>query len=124
MEGEPVVILLRFAVALCLGLGACTYSSETAPQSGPATIGVSISYSVYTECGFRLSLFDLDGSLWTPVDVDPAEMTRVPAGFESPDDEGTITLMSPERAEYRSSQGRVLVLARHEGNLEQPSGCS
>lgn len=117
-------LILRIAVVLYLGLGGCTYSSETAPHSEPATIGVPIEYSLDTDCGLRLSLFDLDGSLWMPLDVDPAEMNRTPAGFYGPHDEGTITLISPDRAEYRSSQGRVLVLVRHDGNLVQQSECS
>jgi hypothetical protein len=122
----PVSITLRVnrilgpgpALALATGLlfSGCSYSAVTGPHSGPAKIGESDTHFFYTKCGLGETLFDIDGSLWQPVGIDLAE-ERPPAGVGSPDDEGTLTLVAPDRAEFRSSQGRVFVLERRPGDL-------
>lgn len=101
----------------------CTFSSVATPHSTPAIVGESIAWSIYTECGLKYSIFDLDGSLWVPVDVGPEEMERTPSGLARPDDAGTLTLLSQDRAEYRSYTGRSLILARHSGDLMLEGGC-
>lgn len=111
------------SVAFLLLVGACTYTSIVTPKSEPTSVGTSAEYTVYVGCGLRQSVFDLDGSLWVPVGVSSEDMSRTPAGFEAPDDTGMLTLVARNRAEFLSSQGRLIVLDRHEGNLEIDGRC-
>jgi hypothetical protein len=105
------------AVALLLTIG-CTYSSVYAPLSSPAAVGDWVEYIVSTSCGLDWMSFDIDGSLWVPVSIDPADREGTPAGFAPDNDVGTLTFISEETAEYRSSQGRVIPLKRLPGNFE------
>jgi hypothetical protein len=114
---------MRRLLALMTLLVACTYVSIETPKSQRTSIGASVEYTVYVGCGLRQSLFDLDGSLWVPVGVTDDDLTRVPTGFQAPDDAGILTLVTRDRAQYESSQGRTIELTRHEGSLEIPSGC-
>ena len=115
--------MIRLSLALAVLVAACTFVSVVTPKSGPASVGSSAPYTVYVGCGLRQSLFDLDGSLWVPIGVSNEDFTKTPSGFVGPDDAGTLSLVAPDKAEYRSSQGRVIELVRHAGNLEIPSGC-
>jgi hypothetical protein len=117
LRASAIIILLLAQVG-------CTYSSVETAHSMPATVGESITWSIYTECGLKYSIFDLDGSLWVPVDVSPEEMERTPSGLARPDDAGTLTLISEDRAEYRSYTGRSFTLARHAGDLTLEGGCT
>jgi hypothetical protein len=112
---RAIVVALILTV-LAGSLVGCTFTSVYKPHSGPAEIGVPVKDSFFTECGLHQTVFDLDGSLWVPVDVDPNEQ-RALDGVETPVDMGTLTLVAPDRAEYRSSSGRVFTLARREGDL-------
>lgn len=95
-------------------LGACSYSSEYVAQSGPATVGDVIEYQVNTVCGLGQSVFDLDGSLWAPLDIDTTDLGP-PDGVDAPTDVGTLTLVAADRAVYRSSSGREFALTRRQG---------
>jgi hypothetical protein len=92
------------------------------PHSSPAGAGDTVSYTVYTTCGLDAMAFDIDGSLWVPATIDPADRPGTPSGFAGPDDVGTLTLVSDQAAEYRSSRGRVISLRRLSGNFES-EGC-
>jgi hypothetical protein len=109
--------LLAVAITLLLAQ-ACTYSSVYAPHPSPAQIGESVAYTVGTRCGLDSMAFDIDGSLWVPVSIEAADREGTPAGFARDDDVGTLTLVSDEAAEYRSSGGRVIQLRRLAGNFE------
>jgi hypothetical protein len=115
---------MRRFVAILMLVAACSYSSIFTPKSEPTAIGTTVTYTVYVGCGLRHSLFDLDHSLWVPIDVSGEDLTKPPSGFDSPDDTGTLSLVASNKAEYRSSHGRRIKLVRHEGNLEIESGCN
>jgi hypothetical protein len=114
---------MRRTLALAALVAACTFVSVVTPTSESASVGTSAPYTVYVECGLRHSVFDLDGSLWVPTGVTNEDVTTTPSGFLAPDDTGILSLVAPDKAQYRSSQGRVIELVRHAGNLEIPSGC-
>ena len=114
---------MRRSLALATASCGLYVVSVVTPESGPASVGSSAPYTVYVGCGFRQSVFDLDGSLWVPIGVSNEDLTKTPSGFVGPDDAGTLSLVAPDKVEYRSSQGRVIELVRHAGDLEIPSGC-
>jgi hypothetical protein len=60
---------------------------------------------------------DFDGSFWGPVGTGPTSSGsgNPPAGYGNPIDLGTITLISPTRAQYRSRTGTVSQWSRHAG---------
>jgi hypothetical protein len=104
--------------AAILGLVAgCDVTSEYSPHSLPTAIGSSVEEIVSTECGLDGMSFDIDGSLWVPKDISPAERHGAPPGFDPDNDMGTLTLVSRETAEYRTSHGRVVRLRRLPGNF-------
>jgi hypothetical protein len=109
---------LVIAVASVLAACSFSYSSGVSARSGPATIGVAEDF-VLADCGgphTGPTIMDFDASLWRPVGADPAELASV-----SPDgemiDTGTVTLVSAERAEYRSDRGPVYSFERQAGTL-------
>lgn len=87
------------------------------PHSGQADPGVPYRFQLYTHCGLDApTAIDFDGSFW---DLVPGPATdgggNPPAGYGSPYDQGTITLISPTRAQYRSSTGALSQWSRHAG---------
>src|SRR5258705_4699597 len=96
---------LCLAVALVLALSACHYSSTNAPHSGAAKVGVPVEWIINTSCGLDWAVYDLDGSLWSPIDIDAGDRNGTAAGDDN--DAGTLTLISKDRAEFRTSQERV-----------------
>jgi hypothetical protein len=108
-------VLRGLAIALALACSACTYSSEVAPHSGPADTGVPVEWIINTSCGLDRAVFDLDGSIWTPSNIGPGDREGTAVGDDN--DIGTLTLISEVRAEYRTSQGRVIQLRRLPGDL-------
>lgn len=105
--------------ALASLLVACVFVGEYAPVSESAVLGVPVSYELYTECGLAQSAVDFDASMWTPIGVSAEELSHTPIGLESPRDPGTLTLVEPDRATFRSNTGRVFDFERHAGNLER-----
>ena len=110
-------------VIVAIALTACTFSSTIEARSGPATMGVPQEIELW-DCGEAPSgptIVDFDESLWLPVGADPYELASSRAGGNGPADTGTITLMEPDRAEYRSDRGPVFKFERksdsftHEG---------
>ena len=95
------------------------------PRSGRATPGVSYRIELYTHCGLDWPpAMDFDGSFWDPIGPGPASdgHGNPPAGFGNPIDRGTITLISPTLAQYRSSTGTVMQWRRHTGS-QFSGGC-
>jgi hypothetical protein len=88
------------------------------PQSGHADLGVVYRFQLYTHCGLEApTAMDFDGSFWDPVGARPTSSGggNPPAGYGNPIDLGTITLISPTRAQYRSRTGTVSQWSRHAG---------
>ena len=88
------------------------------PRSGRVTVGVPYRFRLYTHCGLDWPLaMDFDGSFWDPIGAGPASDVggNRPSGFGNPYDQGTVTLISPTLAQYRSSTGTVLQWSRHAG---------
>ena len=111
---------LRQAIGISLvvlAVAGCHSTSEYAPHSSPVEVGVPVEWIVYSGCGLSFTYFDLDGSLWLPETIGPEDQTGTPAGFEADNDTGTLTLVSKEAANYRSSGGRVIALKRMPGNV-------
>lgn len=106
--------LLLGAVALIL-MGCTVCGEYDVGHSARVPVGSSEETNIYTECGLRQSLFDLDGSLWRPLHPSAAE--QAPPGIGVPTDEGTLTLVAQDRAEWRSKLGGVVPLVRREGSL-------
>lgn len=108
--------LLIIGVLIFVGVG-CSVVAQYAPVTEPATLGVAEEFELWTDCGLAESAVDFDASMWVPIGVDPAELTSPPAGVDRPFDTGTMTLVTPDRAEYRSNRGRTFTFERHEGDL-------
>ena len=87
------------------------------PHSGHASVGVPYRLQLYTHCGLDWPMaMDFDGSFWNPIAPGPApEGGNPPAGFGNPYDQGTVTLISPALAQYRSSTGAVVQWRRQAG---------
>jgi hypothetical protein len=88
------------------------------PRSGHADLGVRYRFQLLTHCGLDSpTAMDFDGSFWDPVSSGPASdgNGKPPAGYGNPYDQGTITLISPTRAQYRSRTGTVSQWGRHAG---------
>jgi hypothetical protein len=110
------VILVLIGAFLLVGAG-CSVVAQYAPVTGPSMVGVPEKFELWTDCGLAESAVDFDESMWVPVGVDPGELYRPPAGVDRPFDTGTMTLVTPDRAEFRSHHGRVFTFERHEGDL-------
>lgn len=75
------------------------------PSLDPAGPMPSASFELYTHCGLDRSLILFDGSYWKAL----AE----PSGpLDDPFDQGTMTLLGPDRAEYVSHSGATVILER------------
>jgi hypothetical protein len=86
------------------------------PHSGHASVGVPYQFGLYTHCGLDWPLaMDFDGSFWDPNGPASDRSGNPPAGFGNPYDEGTVTLISPTLAQYRSRTGTMLQWNRHAG---------
>jgi len=106
---------LAVLLALAVAVSACHWSSTDAPHSGPAEIGVPVEWIINTSCGLDWAVYDLDGSLWSPTGIEAGDRNGTAAGDDN--DVGTLTLISKDRAEYRTSLGRVVPLARLPGDF-------
>lgn len=106
---------LWVVLVLALAVSACTYSSTYEPHSGPAETGVPVEWIINTSCGLDWAVYDLDGSLWSPIDIKAGDQEGTVVGGDD-NDTGTLMLISNDRAEYRTSQGRVVALARLPGD--------
>jgi hypothetical protein len=96
------------------------------PRSGHATVGVPYRYRLYTHCGLDSpTSMDFDSSFWDAIGQGPASdgSGNPPPGYGNPYDDGTITLISPTLAQYRSRTGLVSQWRRHAGP-EISSPCS
>ena len=113
--------LARVLAAILLSLGACTYSAEYVPVSESATVGVSVAYELFTECGLAESAVDFDQSMWIPETEDPDVLHRVPEGLDSPFDQGTLELVEEDVVEFRSDNGPTFTFVRHDGSLTRRS---
>ena len=87
------------------------------PHSGHADLGVPYRFQLYTHCGLDApTAIEFDASFWDLVPGPAADNDgNPPAGYGNPYDQGTITLISPTRAQYRSSTGAVSQWSRHAG---------
>jgi hypothetical protein len=88
------------------------------PRSGRASVGVSYQIQLFTHCGLDWpGVLDFDGTFWDPIGPGPASdgNTNPPAGYGNPYDRGTITLISPTLAQYRSNGGGIMHWNRHAG---------
>ena len=95
----------------------------SSPQSGRASVGATYRFQLYTHCGLDWPLaMDFDGSFWDPIGVASDGYGNPPPGYGNPIDRGTITLISPTLARYRSSTGTVMQWHRHPGS-QFSDGC-
>ena len=85
------------------------------PTSKPAEIGVTYEFALYTHCGTD-HLTDFDGSFWRVTTVEQPTLG-------DPMDEGTMTLLTADTAEYESNGGGVLRFERITGPKVVP-GCT
>lgn len=84
------------------------------PVSPPAEVGVPYDFTLFTRCGLD-TFVDFNGSLWDTVDEAGSKKKGPPAGFESPEDRGVMTLVNQELAEFESSSGKLVRFIRHPG---------
>ena len=106
---------LLLVAVLAAFRSACSYSSTTAAHTGPASLGVPQGIGLW-DCGEAPSgptVVDFDESLWLPVGAEPYEVANPPVDGNGPADTGTMTLVAPDRAEYRSDRGSVFTFERH-----------
>jgi hypothetical protein len=83
------------------------------PASGSVQQGVPYQMTVDTHCGLDHAL-DFDGSLWQ-IETEPEDPWAV---LDNLEDQGIITLESPDIAVYESSGGGQFRLRRLEGPQE------
>jgi len=96
------------------------------PTSGHISLGVPYRFALSTHCGLDFPVaVDFDQSFWDPIGAGPAAggSGNPPPGFGNPTDHGIMTLMSPTRAQFRSSGGVVIQFNRHAG-ARVSSACS
>ncbi len=87
-------------------------SPVSVPRSG--RVESSVPYVFDTgHCGLSY-LTDFDGSFWDPEGPNPAN--GPPAVFNNPD-RGTMTLVGPNEARFKSSTGEEVTLRRHQGPM-------
>jgi hypothetical protein len=114
MKRGDRALLLLVALAIVLA-GGCSYRGTTAAHSRPATLGVPQEIGLW-DCGGAPSgptVVDFDQSLWLLVGSDPHEVASPPVDGNGPADTGRMTLVAPDRAEYRSNRGPVFTFERH-----------
>lgn len=86
------------------------------PNSGRVAQGVAYWFRLYTHCGLKYPIGpDFDGSFWDSTGAADDGSGNPPPGFGNPFDNGTMTLLSANLAEYRSSQGVMMRFTRHNG---------
>jgi hypothetical protein len=94
------------------------------PPDGPgAVIGMSYPLQLYTHCGVLSARFD--GRDWNadPPLLDEGE-ANPPPGWGNPFDQGTMTLIGPNLAEFRSEAGEVARFRpRPAGEPDPAEGC-
>ncbi len=94
------------------------------PNSGHVTQGVAYYFRLYTHCGLNYPTGpDFDGSFWESSGAGDDGSGNPPPRFGNPFDNGTITLLSANLAEYRSAQGVLIRFTRH-GGSKVASPCS
>lgn len=95
------------------------------PISAHITPGVAYRFSIFTHCPLLPSYVDFDGSFWDSAGPEPVTdgYGGGPPGFEQPYDQGVMTLVAPDRAEYRSQKGQIMRFTRHAGTITA-SPCS
>ena len=87
------------------------------PRSAELEEGVLYRFNT-GHCGLDY-LTDFDGSFWEP---HHKEGTKIPDFFFN-EDEGTVRVLSHDRALYHSSEGVAALLSRHEGPLVEEGLC-
>ena len=110
------------AAPQALGNGQYLYS----PRSSRVSIGTHYRFQLYTHCGLDWpAAVDFDGSFWDPTGPGPASdgNGNPPRGYGDPLDDGVMTLLSPNQAEYRSARGPVMRFSRHPG-AQRASPCA
>ena len=111
-------------VALAIFLTACSYRATAAAHSGPAKLGVPERFGLWDceDARDGPTLADFDKSLWLPVGADPADLMNLADVADRPGDTATMTLVTADRAEYRSDSGPVFTFERH-GDTFTFEGC-
>ncbi len=87
--------------------GPCRHGPTNTPRPtlDPHGPRPSMSFELYTHCGLDRSLIRFDGSYWKALDG--------PSGpLADPFDQGTMTLLDADRAEYVSDSGATVLLER------------
>lgn len=82
------------------------------PDSSPVLAGVSVAIRINTHCGLDRAVIDFAGSLWS-VRAAPPE-GRLADPFET----GTIQLLSPTLAQFKSDRSFLLLLDRLPASIE------
>lgn len=113
----PLRAIVGGLLTLLIAAG-CTVESIQVPHSSPTPVGSSVQGTFFTGCGLHQTVFDIDGSLWEPRDLDPST-TAAPPGVATPQDDGIIVLIQRDLAEYTSSQGAKFALVRRTQDLVQ-----
>lgn len=88
--------LLVAAAVLGPGLWRQQTARPALDADARAEPGVAYRHRLYTHCGVEYLRFD--GRWWR---ADPPLRDPVPAGFGNPEQEGTVTLGSPDRLSFR-----------------------
>lgn len=104
--------------------GRVEWGPRPGPPDGPgAVIGVAYPLELYTHCGVLSARFD--GRDWN---ADPPLLDQYganpPPGWGNPFDQGTMTLLGPNLAEFRSGAGEVARFRpRPAGEPDPAEGC-
>lgn len=87
------------------------------PRSSSAVLGVPYRLKIYTHCGLASwASPDFDGSFWDPVGPNDDGNGNPPAGVGNPFDQGTMVLVSRNRAQFTSRTGATFLFTRHVGD--------
>jgi hypothetical protein len=89
------------------------------PASEPAEPGAAYAFELYTHCGLD-HLVDFDASLWAVIGTADDGNGNPPEGFNNPFDEGTMTLVEGDVAEFRGQLGGVARFSRLPGSKDIP----
>jgi hypothetical protein len=121
-RGAFLAAILVLSATVVIGIGLALAGEEALDDSGNATRGEAVPYTLRTHCGILSAFFA--GRLWIARPPLSDGSGNPPRGWGNPSAHGTMRFVSDREAEFRSDSGRVahFVPARP-GQRDPAAGC-
>ena len=108
MAARALVIAVSAAALAGCASGAVTAGGNTAPDRAPVPGGRPVPYVLYTHCGID---WESIGGRWFQAQPPLSDGNgNPPRGWGNPSQEGTLTMLSATRAEFRDAAGHRIIL--------------